>query len=104
MRTKKSYLLNNHTSSTTNFLDIYSVFLHNHQGIDTTLFVADLTQLFHNQETTLPINPVTPDKPLPPTVTALLTGHFTIVHMIDEINEMRDSAGRPTVCHTGLPT
>ena len=92
-----SYLLNNQTSSTTNCIERYSNFVHILPGNDVTVFVTDLKQLFHNQETTLTIISVTLDKPL-------LIGQLSIDHMIDEMNETRDMIGFPTFVQTGLPT
>ena len=91
------YLLNNQRSKTTICVEKYSKFVHIHPGIDTIVFVTDLIQLFHNQETTLAPTCVTFDTPL-------LIGQDTIDHMTDEMNETRDMIGCPTVLQIGLPT
>ena len=91
------YLLNNQRSKTTICVEIYSKFVHIHPGTDTIVFVTDLIQLFHNQETTLAPTCVTLDKPL-------LIGQDNIDHMTDEMNETRDMIGCPTVLQIGLPT
>ena len=91
------YLLNNQRSKTTICVEIYSKFVHSHPGTETIVFVTDLIQLFHNQETALAPTCVTLDKPL-------LIGQDTIDHMADEMNETRDMIGCPTVLQIGLPT